>query len=60
MFTKTQLLSAVEAMPEKVSIDQLIDHLLFLEKVQRGLDESERNEVLSQAEAKEKLGRWLK
>lgn len=60
MITKTKLLSAIEQMPEKVSIDQVIDQLLFMEKVERGLKESENNEVHSHAEAKEKLAKWLK
>lgn len=59
MITKTQLLAAIENLPEKVTVDQVIDQLIFIEKVERGLKDSENNEVHSHAEAKKMLAKWF-
>lgn len=60
MITKTQLISTLDKLPENLNIDQIIDHLIFVEKVHKGLDDSENGRVLTQDEAKQKLGKWLR
>lgn len=60
MITKTQLIDTLDKLPENLTIDQVIDHLIFVEKVQKGLDDSANGRINSKEEAKEKLKRWLK
>jgi hypothetical protein len=60
MITKTQLISTLEKLPENLTIDQVIDHIIFIEKVQKGLDDSENGRVYTNDEAKIKLSKWLK
>ena len=60
MITKTQIINALENLPEDLSIDQVIDHLIFLEKVQKGLDDSANGRTYTKKEAREKLQKWLK
>jgi hypothetical protein len=60
MITKTQLLDTLDKLPENLTIDQVIDHLIFVEKVQKGLDESAKGLSNTKEEAKEKLKKWLK
>jgi hypothetical protein len=60
MITKTQILSTLDKLPENLTIDQLIDHLIFIEKVQKGMDDSAKGKINSKKEAKEKLKKWLK
>ena len=60
MFTKTQLIDSMSHLPEKLTIDQVIDHIIFVEKVQKGLADSENGRVNSKEEAKQKLSKWLK
>ena len=60
MITKTQIINSLENLPENLSIDQVIDHLVFIEKIQNGLENSVNGRVYSQDEAKEKLNKWLK
>jgi len=40
MITKTQIINSLEKLPENLTIDQVVDHLIFIEKVQKGLDDS--------------------
>ncbi|MBI9037489.1 MAG: hypothetical protein JEY97_05085 [Bacteroidales bacterium] len=60
MLTKTQVYSTVDKLPENFSIDQLIDSLLFIEKVEKGLKQSEMGLVNNKEKAKDKLSKWLK
>lgn len=60
MITKTQIINSLDKLPENLSIDQVIDHLIFIEKVQKGLDDSEQGRINTKEEAKQKLKRWLK
>jgi len=60
MITKSQIITALDKLPESMSIDQLIDHLVFVEKVQKGLKDSKEGNVYTKEEAKQKLSKWLK
>jgi predicted transcriptional regulator len=60
MITKTHLLSTFDKLPENLTIDQVIDHIIFVEKVQKGLEDSESGHVHTKEEAKKKLNKWLK
>jgi len=55
MITKTYLINTFENLPENLTIDQVIDHILFIEKVQKGMDDSANGRVFSNEEAKQKL-----
>jgi predicted transcriptional regulator len=60
MITKTHLLSTFDKLPENLTIDQVIDHIIFVEKVQKGLEDSENGRVHTKEEARKKLNKWLK
>ncbi|MDP4845043.1 MAG: hypothetical protein NWR83_11290 [Salibacteraceae bacterium] len=60
MITKTQIISALDQLPENLTIDQLIDRLIFVEKVEKGLSDSKNGMVNTKQEAKQKLNKWLK
>ncbi|MBE9469054.1 MAG: hypothetical protein IMY72_12145 [Bacteroidetes bacterium] len=59
MITKTQIKNSLDSLPENVSIDELIDHLIFIEKVQKGIDDSKNGKINSKEEAKKKLKKWI-
>jgi predicted transcriptional regulator len=60
MITKTHLLSTFDKLPENLTIDQVIDHIIFVEKVQKGLEDSENGRVFTTEEVRKKLNKWLK
>ena len=60
MITTTQLIETLGKLPENLTIDQVIDHIIFVEKVQKGLADSTEGRVNSKEEAKLKLNKWLK
>ena len=60
MITKTQIINSLDKLPENLTVDQVIDHLIFIEKVQKGLDDSVNGRVNTKEEARQKLNKWLK
>ena len=55
MITKEKVIYSLKSMPDSFSIDELIDRLLFIEKVEKGLSQSEKGEVFNQEQAREML-----
>jgi hypothetical protein len=60
MLTKENVKKTIDKLPNSFSIDQLIDELLFVEKVNIGMLQSEQNQILTTRQAKLKLKKWLK
>lgn len=60
MITKQNIIRTIESLPETFSIDEVIEKLLLLKKIQIGLEQSESGEVYSEADAKRKLKQWFK
>lgn len=47
-------------MPDQFSIDELMDKLILLQKIETGLEQSKKDEVYTTKEAKEMLKKWSK
>lgn len=60
MITKTQILSSLDNLPEDLTVDQVIDRLIYLDKIHKGLDDSKNGRINSKEEARQKLSRWIK
>ena len=60
MITKTQLINTLDNLPENLTIDQVIEHIIFVEKVQKGLSDSQNGRINTKEQAKQKLSKWFK
>ena len=60
MLTKEKVLLSLQNMPEQFSLDELMEKLLLIEKVERGLDQVRRGEVYSTEQARQLLKQWPK
>ncbi len=60
MITKKQLSITLEKLPDEFSIEVLIEKLILLDKIERAEKESERGEMISEAELDQQLDKWLK
>lgn len=50
MLTKSKLKEEIEKLPEAFSIDELVERLIFIEKVENGISQSKKGEVISETE----------
>ncbi|MFM2049152.1 MAG: hypothetical protein RI955_1700 [Bacteroidota bacterium] len=60
MLTKGLVKKTMDKLPLSFTLDELIDELIFVEKVEKGISQSENNQTNSKQEAKAKLKKWLK
>jgi predicted transcriptional regulator len=58
MLTKDRLHTTLEQMPDSFSIDELIDQLIFIEKVEDGLKQSEEGKVVSNEDVQQMINKW--
>ncbi|MBX2915525.1 MAG: hypothetical protein KF856_09690 [Cyclobacteriaceae bacterium] len=59
MLTKQQVLETLTELPETFRLEDFLDRLIFIEKVEKGLEYSNSNRVISHDEAKQHLKKWL-
>lgn len=52
---KQRVLEAVEALPADATIEDAMESLYFLAKIQRGLEQADAGDTLTHDEAKERL-----
>ncbi len=60
METKQQILKAIEGLPDDASVEDALERLYLLYKIERGLRQADRGELISQEEARLRMARWLK
>ncbi len=56
---KDEVHSLLAKLPENASYEDIQYHLYVLEKIQRGLKQAGMEAVISQGDAKMRLGKWL-
>ncbi len=56
---KQEILKAPEDLPDDASIEEAMERLYLLYKVDRGLKQVEAGRMVSQAEAKARMQKWL-
>ncbi len=60
MTAKEIIIQAVEALPDETTFEEAMERLLFLAKVERGIEQADAGETISHTEVKERLSKWLK
>jgi hypothetical protein len=56
---KEEVASLLERLPEGSSLEDVQYHLYVIEKIRRGLERAGVEGAKSQAQAEERLGKWL-
>jgi len=57
---KQQILKTIEELPDDASVEDAIDRLYLLYKIEKGLRQADSGELISQEEARQRMARWLK
>ena len=60
MISKEKLISQIESFPSELSIDELIDKLIFINKLEERIQKSEKGETISEDELKKEMNEWFK
>lgn len=59
MLTKDKLLETIKQLPDSFSVDEIIDRVLLLDKIETGLQQSKNEQITPDEEIDRKLPEWL-
>jgi predicted transcriptional regulator len=59
MLTKENIITTINNLPEPLAIDDILDKILLLEKIDKGMEQSENGQVISDDDLSQKLDAWL-
>lgn len=60
MLTKEKVMEAIGKFPNEFSLDELVDRMILLEKIELGLAQSRKGEVVSEEELDEEMKKWFR
>ncbi len=60
MLTKEKIHKTIDKLPENISIEQVIDELILLDKIEQGLKDVKEGNVYTSDKVRDKLAKWLK
>ena len=60
MTSKEKLLKMVQSLPDDASVEDAMERLLFLAKIEKGLEQADAGETISHDQVREKMAKWLK
>jgi len=60
MIAKEQAVKAIQDLPQNASIEDAMERLYLIFKVDRGIKQADAGQKISQEEAKKRMERWLK
>lgn len=58
--TKEQILDSLRDLPEQTTIEEAMERLYLLSKIEKGIAQADAGLSISHEEAKEKMKKWLK
>lgn len=57
---KETVIETISKLPDEFSIDEVIERLILIEKIDQGLEEVKAEKTNSEEETESKLGKWLR
>lgn len=60
MDTKQQILKAIEELPDDANVEDALERLYVLYKIDKGIKQADAGELVSQDEARQRMAKWLK
>jgi len=58
MLTKNTVRQSIDNLPDSFTIDELIEQLIFIEKVEEGIKQSDEGKTFSNDEVKGMIEKW--
>ena len=60
MPTKEQMLKVIQELPADATVEDAMERLYLLDKIERGIAQAEAGQKVSQEEARRRMARWLR
>ena len=60
MLTKEKVRKTIDRLPESFTVDQIVEELVILNKIEEGLKDIDEGNVFTRNQVKQELKTWLK
>ena len=60
MLSKKSIQKQIQNLPDEISLEDLIDQLIFLDKIEKGIEDVKANRTISNDEMKKEIDSWFK
>ena len=60
MTAKERVVRAVQEMPDDTSIEEVVERLVFLAKIERGIEQADAGQTVPHERVKDRMAKWLK
>jgi hypothetical protein len=57
---KDEMLKVIQDLPADATVEDAMERLYLLQKVERGIAQAEAGQIVSQEEARQRMTRWLR
>ena len=57
---KDQILKAIQDLPDDATVESAMERLYLLYKIDQGIEQADRGQVVSKEEVKRRMEQWLK
>ncbi len=59
MIVKNQILKVIQELPQDATVEDVMERLYLLYKVERGIEQAEAGQKITQEEARKRMAKWL-
>ena len=59
IITKEKLKKHIDDFPDEISIEEVIERLIFIEKLEERLQESDKNQTIDEDQLKNEIQQWF-
>lgn len=60
MITKKRLIKHLDSFPDEFSIDELIDKLVFVDKLEKRIQKSKDDDIIGENDLETEMQKWFK
>ena len=60
MTIREKVIQAVQDLPDDASVEDAMERLLLLAKIERGIQQADSERTISHTQVKERMAKWLK
>jgi len=60
MLNREKIIETLKKMPDHVSLDEVLDRIILLDKIETGLEQSEKGQITPDDKLDDKFPEWLK
>jgi len=60
MTIREKVIQAVQDLPEDASVEDAMERLLLLAKIERGIQQADSGQTITHTQVKERMAKWLK